>query len=95
MQCLTAGTAGYREGDPVHPINAYARSKAAGEELVQAAFPEAAVLRVNIFGWNAQPKFSLAEWFLDHLEQGKACRGFTDVTVTPTLVNALFRCWKC
>lgn len=80
---------GYFESDPVNPPNIYARSKVKGEELVLNANPDAAVLRVNIFGWNAQPKFSLAEWFLDKLERKLGCRGFTDVYVTPTLVNAL------
>jgi len=80
---------GYVESDPVNPPNVYARSKVKGEELVLEANPGAAVLRVNIFGWNAQPKFSLAEWFLDKLERKLGCRGFTDVYVTPTLVNAL------
>jgi len=80
---------GYVETDPVHPINVYARSKVEGEERVLAVYPEAAVLRVNIFGWNAQNKFSLAEWFLDQLENNRICKGFTDVFVTPALVNAL------
>ncbi|MBN1264759.1 MAG: SDR family oxidoreductase [Anaerolineales bacterium] len=80
---------GYRENDPVHPVNIYARSKVEGEEQVLAENANAAVLRVNIFGWNAQDKFSLAEWFLDKLEQKHSCKGFTDVFITPTLVNAL------
>lgn len=80
---------GYTEEDPPRPINVYGASKHAGEGVVTAAHPEALVVRTNIFGWNAQPKQCLAEWFLDHLEAGRPCPGFTDVWVTPILVNNL------
>ena len=35
----------YRESDPVHPINAYGRSKAAGEEAVRRALDRYVILR--------------------------------------------------
>lgn len=35
----------YREGDPVHPINAYGRSKAAGEDAVRRALDRHVILR--------------------------------------------------
>lgn len=79
----------YREDDTPNPINIYARSKLAGEKAVAAAHPEAAIVRTNIYGWNAQPKLSMAEWFLEQFEQGKRCPGFSDVWVTPILVNDL------
>src|SRR5690242_16494390 len=52
-------TGGYSETDPVRPVNQYARTKAAGEAAVLQAMREALVLRVNMFGWNLQPKLSL------------------------------------
>jgi len=79
----------YRESDTPNPINVYASSKLAGEEAVVAGHPEAAIVRTNFYGWNAQPKHSLAEWFLERLERGQSCPGFTDVWVTPILVNDL------
>jgi dTDP-4-dehydrorhamnose reductase len=79
----------YREADEPHPINAYGRSKLAGEEAVAAAHPEALIVRTNIYGWNVLPKRSLAEWFLANLEAGHPCRGFADVWVTTILVNDL------
>jgi len=54
----------YREGDPTEPVNVYGKSKLAGEQAVQAIYPEALIIRTNIFGWNAQQKTSLAEWFI-------------------------------
>ena len=79
----------YREGDPTEPVNVYGKSKLAGERAVQAVCPEALIIRTNIFGWNAQPKTSLAEWFINNLKQGNPCKGFVDVFFNPLLVNHL------
>jgi dTDP-4-dehydrorhamnose reductase len=80
---------GYRETDPVAPVNWYARSKAAGEAAVGREMPGALVLRVNLYGWNLQPKYSLAEWVLSRLESAQPVPGFTDITFAPILVNDL------
>jgi len=82
-------TGGYRETDPIAPVNWYARGKAAGEAAVLREMPEALVLRVNIYGWNLQPKNSLAEWVLARLENAQTVPGFTDTTFAPVLVNDL------
>jgi dTDP-4-dehydrorhamnose reductase len=81
--------AGYSEEDETSPINVYGRSKGEGEEAVLEVHPDAIVARTNFYGWNAQEKLSLAEWFLDQLREGKPCRGFKDVFVKPLLVNDL------
>jgi dTDP-4-dehydrorhamnose reductase len=80
---------GYAESDIPAPVNAYARSKLAGERAVLAAHPGALVVRTTIFGWNAQPKRSLAEWALARLEAGEDVPGWEDVTFNPLLVNDL------
>lgn len=82
-----AGT--YDETSATRPVNVYGRSKLAGEEAVTQAHAEAAVVRTNIYGWNAQAKSSLAEWFLVNLAAGRPCLGFDDVFFTPLLVNDL------
>ena len=82
---------GYREEDVPSPINVYGQSKLEGEQVVAAADPQALIVRTNLYGWNAQDKQSLAEWFLSNLEAGKRCRGFTDVWFSPILVNDLGR----
>jgi dTDP-4-dehydrorhamnose reductase len=71
-------------------VNVYGKSKLAGEHAVQAGCPNALIIRTNIFGWNAQPKSSLAEWFINNLMQGKQCKGFADVYFNPLLVNHLY-----
>ena len=80
---------GYDETSEPNPVNAYGRSKLAGERAVLAAHPRAIILRTNIYGWNAQSKRSLAEWFLERCEQGLPSPGWTDVSSTPILVNDL------
>ncbi len=79
----------YREGDPTEPVNVYGKSKLAGEHAVQVVCPESLIIRTNIFGWNAQPKTSLAEWFLEQLKAGNTCPGFIDIKFSPLLVNDL------
>ncbi|MGO9166025.1 MAG: SDR family oxidoreductase [Candidatus Sulfotelmatobacter sp.] len=83
------GKGGYVETDEPAPLNVYARSKLAGEREALRRRPPAIVARVNIYGWNAQDKHSLAEWVLRELEQGRQVPGFTDVFFTPILVNHL------
>ncbi len=79
----------YSEDDAPTPLNIYGRTKLRGEQEVIRANPSALVARVNIYGWNAQNKLSLAEWVLDGLRAGRTVPGFTDVYFTPILVNDL------
>ena len=79
----------YVETDEPAPLNVYARSKLAGERETLRRNPSAIIARVNIYGWNAQDKESLAEWVLRRLEEGEQVPGFTDVFFTPILVNDL------
>ena len=79
----------YLETDAPAPLNVYARSKLAGEYETLTRNPSSTVIRVSIYGWNAQNKDSLAEWVLRRLEAGRDVPGFTDVFFTPILVNDL------
>jgi dTDP-4-dehydrorhamnose reductase len=80
---------GYTEDDAPAPLNAYARSKLMGEVRVREALPTALLLRTNLYGWNAQPKQSLAEWVLARLEAGAPFPGFGDLVFAPLLANDL------
>jgi dTDP-4-dehydrorhamnose reductase len=78
---LYAGDANVRhtEDEPVQLLNAYARSKHAGEAQALAD-PAALVLRTNIVGWRGwpgQPNF--AEWVLQALQRGEPFDAYTDV----------------
>jgi dTDP-4-dehydrorhamnose reductase len=77
------------ENEIPRPINIYGTSKLEGERAVQEEHPGALIIRTNFFGWNAQEKRSLGEFFLGNLELATSCKGFTDVKVKVLLVNDL------
>jgi dTDP-4-dehydrorhamnose reductase len=77
----------YAETDEPEPVNVYARSKLHGEREVLRENPVASIARVNLYGWNAQNKQSLAEWVLQQLMLGNPVPGFSDVFFCPILAN--------
>jgi dTDP-4-dehydrorhamnose reductase len=79
----------YTEEDEALPVNVYGKSKLRGEQAVLSRCQSSVVVRATIYGWNAQPKQSLAEWVICKLESGKPVPGFTDVRFAPLLVNDL------
>lgn len=79
----------YSEGETPTPVNIYARSKLNGEREVLRCHSFAAIARINLYGWNAQNKQSLAEWVIDRLASGHEVPGFTDVIFNPILANDL------
>ena len=82
------GTCGhYAESDQPAPVNIYARTKLEGEQEVLGRNSLAAIARVNLYGWNAGPKRSLAEWILTQLNLGNVVPGFSDVSFCPVLAN--------
>ncbi len=84
----------YTESDPAAPLNVYARSKLAGEQAVTQELPTSLIVRTNIYGWNMQPKESLAEWMLGRLREHATFAGFADVMFCPMLVNDLGDCLR-
>lgn len=72
----------YKEESETIPCNFYGKTKLESEKLVMD-YPNALILRTNIFGWNIQNKLSLGEWFLDRLRHNKSTHGFSDVFFSP------------
>lgn len=81
----------YSENDPVEPVNTYARTKAAAEELVLKACPEALVLRTNFYGWGPSYRPSFSDWILKKLAAGDSIPLFSDVHYTPVLIAPLIK----
>lgn len=77
----------YSEDDQPSPLSVYAKSKWRGEQEALCRHSSPLIVRVNIYGWNAQPKQSLAEWILDDIGARKPVRGFADVYFCPMLAN--------
>jgi UDP-4-amino-4,6-dideoxy-N-acetyl-beta-L-altrosamine transaminase/dTDP-4-dehydrorhamnose reductase len=67
----------FKEIDRIKPQNFYGLSKYRGErEILKRS--GSLVLRTNIFGWNIQDKFSIAEWIINCLKERKQINGFND-----------------
>lgn len=79
------------ERDPVAPINAYGRTKAAGEIAVLGADPQALVLRTNFFGRGRPWRPSLSDWMLQRLRSGAPLKAFADAFFTPISMPLLAR----
>jgi dTDP-4-dehydrorhamnose reductase len=68
---------------PPAPLNAYGRTKAAGERAVLDAHPGALVVRTNFFGAGTPRRRSASDRIVDTLAAGGRYRGFADVWITP------------
>lgn len=77
------------EDDPVHPLNAYARTKVAGERATLQANPETLVLRTNFFGRGLPWRKSLSDWMTDCLRAGEPLGAFADAHFTPIAMPLL------
>lgn len=81
------GTRGnYREEDPVHPVNRYAESKVAAEEIVRAD-PRGIVLRMaKIYSLGSPSHPCFVTWICGHLEEGRPVALFEDQFRSPVFV---------
>lgn len=87
---LFSGTTSmYSEADLPAPLNAYARSKLAGEQLVGQHCPQALIVRTNFFGWGHALRKSISDWVIDGLRAQRRLRAFDDVFFTPILAARL------
>lgn len=75
----------YREPDPVHPINAYGRIKAACEQSVQATIDRPVIVRpILMYGWpHAMGRPNPVTWIVDSLERGDVIHVVDDVYENP------------
>jgi dTDP-4-dehydrorhamnose reductase len=71
------------EDDAPAPVNAYARSKLAGESAVVGAHPGAVVVRTTMHGWTARGRLSFSEAILRALVAGRRLTLFADVIFSP------------
>ena len=77
----------YTEKDQPNPLGVYSQTKLDGERVVEATNPQAAIARVNFFGWSLSGRHSLGEFFFNNLSEGKSVNGFTDVVFCPIFVR--------
>lgn len=81
-------TRGYRENDPVAPLNVYGESKAEGERLVAEAHPDALVIRTSAFfgPWDVSNFLAVA---VGALSEGRTFHAASDAEISPTYVPDL------
>jgi dTDP-4-dehydrorhamnose reductase len=87
-------SAPYADDALPQPLNAYARSKAAGEEVVQAILPTALIVRPSlIYGLDEMDRGTAG--FVERIHRGEHVTLFSDVIRNPiwveTLADALVR----
>ena len=82
----------YDETAEPQPVNTYARSKLEGERVVERLCPGALIIRTNFLGWGNSVRGSLTDWILTSLAGGAPFKMFTDVFITPILINDLLDC---
>ena len=79
----------YQENDPPQPLNEYGRTKALAEAWVQAAYPQALIVRTNFFCWGHRQRRSFSDWLICNLRDGKTLALFDDIYYTPILADTL------
>lgn len=84
------GTRGapYVESDPTAPLGVYGRSKAAAEERVLDADPNALVIRTSSF-FGPWDDYNFVTQALDAMDHGQPFAAASDITVSPTYVPDL------
>lgn len=81
---------GYSETDAPNPLNVYARTKLAGEEIVSQTNASHYILRTNMYGFHRPPSGrSLFEWSFEKLSGGDSVHGFSNVFFNPLYIKQL------
>lgn len=85
----------YSENDKPDPQNTYAKSKLAGEYVVQKECPDALIIRAGCIYGKHTPIF---RWLHDELANGKPIYGYLESYLSPTwvgdLANGIMSCLR-
>lgn len=77
------------ESAAIDPLNAYAKSKAAGEVAVLEECITAIVARTNFFGWGLPYRKSFSDTIIEALRNSREIELFNDAYFTPILMENL------
>lgn len=77
------------EATPPYPINVYAETKLAGEEIALSSRTHALSVRTNFFGRGRLWRRSFSDWILERLAEGVPLNMFTDAFFTPIALEHL------
>lgn len=80
-------TGNYSEGDRVHPVNYYGKTKLAGENIIISSGIDFAILRtILVYGTGVNVKNNFALWVINSLHEKKQIRCAYDQISNPTHV---------
>lgn len=77
----------YSEVDQPRPLNAYARTKLAAEDMVKKYATDHVIVRTDIIGWK-QGQY-MVQGLYEQLAGGKPIKGFTNAVFSPISVNSM------
>ncbi|MFA6214851.1 MAG: SDR family oxidoreductase [Candidatus Micrarchaeia archaeon] len=78
----------HNEGEPVSPLNIYAKSKCGAEEAARS-LKNHAIIRTNFYGFSICSMKSYGEWLYGFFMHSKRIPAFTDYFFSPVLANNL------
>jgi dTDP-4-dehydrorhamnose reductase len=90
------GTGGYVETDPVDPVTVYGKTMAEGEQVLTAADPAAAVLRISLpMGPSFNRHAGAIDWIQSRFRAGRPATLYFDEVRSCTYVEDLNRVFEC
>ncbi len=81
---------GYEEDDPTDPVTIYGKTMAAGEEILLAADPAAAILRISLpMGVSANGHAGAIDWIASRFKKNRPATLYIDEVRTPTYTDCM------
>ncbi|HEY1601325.1 MAG TPA: sugar nucleotide-binding protein [Pirellulales bacterium] len=84
------GTGGHVEDDPTDPVTEYGRTMVASEQLIQAALPEACILRISLpMGVSFNGHAGAIDWIQSRFKKSRPATLYYDEVRTPHYTDCL------
>lgn len=84
------GRGGYLETDPVDPVTVYGKTMSEGEQIIQQALPEAAILRISLpMGPSFSRHAGAIDWIDSRFRAGRPATLYFDEVRSATYVDDL------
>ncbi len=89
------GSGGYVETDPTDPVTVYGKTMAAGEEVIRAADPTAAILRISLpMGVSFSGHAGAIDWITSRFKKSRPATLYFDEIRTPTYTDCYNRLYE-
>jgi dTDP-4-dehydrorhamnose reductase len=89
------GRGGYVETDPTDPVTVYGKTMAAGEEIIAAEDPTAAILRISLpMGVSFSGHAGAIDWIASRFKKSRPATLYFDEVRTPTYTDCMNRLYE-